>query len=88
MRVGAVADPAGGELGLRQVNVGLSYKIQAFTDLASWALTVTEVTGADASAIQLGLPSLNSGWVYLTFRAPGTVVPGEPRKFMRAVFAE
>ena len=91
VRVGTVADPAdpaGSELGLRQVDEGLSYKIQASTDLASWALTVTEVTGTDASAIQLGLPALSSGWVYRTFRAPGTVVPGEPRKFMRAIFAE
>jgi sulfatase modifying factor 1 len=91
VRVGALADPAdpvGGELGLRQVNDGLSYKIQASTDLASWSLTVVEVTGADASAIQLGLPPLNSSWVYRTFRAPGTAVPGEPRKFMRAVFSE
>ena len=91
VRVGTVADPAdpaGSELGLRQVDDGLSYKIQASTDLASWALTVTEVTGTDASAIQLGLPALSSGWVYRTFRAPGTVVSGEPRKFMRAIFAE
>jgi hypothetical protein len=91
VRVGTVADPAdpaGSELGLRQVDEGLSYKIQASTDLASWALTVTEVAGADANAIQLGLPALSSGWVYRTFRAPGTVVPGEPRKFMRAIFAE
>ena len=49
---------------------------------------MTEVAGADANAIQLGLPALSSGWVYRTFRAPGTVVPGEPRKFMRAIFAE
>ena len=91
LRVGTVAnpaDPAGGELGLRQVADGLSYKIQASTDLASWALTVTEVTGADASAIQLGLPALDPDWVYRTFRAPGTVVPGEPKKFMRAIFAD
>ena len=49
---------------------------------------MTEVTGADASAIQLGLPALDPDWVYRTFRAPGTVVPGEPKKFMRAIFAD
>ena len=81
------ADPAGGELGLKQTADGLFYKIQASDNLASTPLTVTEVTGPDATAIQLGLPALNSGWTYRTFRSPGPVA-GDPVEFMRAVISD
>jgi len=89
VRVGTVldpADPAGGELGLRNAAEAVSYKIQASEDLMPpvWTLTVTEVTGADAAAIQLGLPALNAGWQYRTFRSPGPVA-GDPLEFMRIV---
>ncbi|MCX6878953.1 MAG: hypothetical protein NTW21_34855 [Verrucomicrobia bacterium] len=81
------ADPVGGELGLKQAADGLFYKIQASDDLLSSPLTVTEVTGPDAAAIQLGLPALNSGWTYRTFRSPGPVA-GDPIEFMRVKISE
>ncbi len=90
VRVGTApdpADPAGGELGLRQAADAVRYKIQAFSNLSSGALTVTEVTGADATAIQSVLPALNPGWQYRTFRSSGPAAGG-PREFMRAVIGE
>jgi hypothetical protein len=81
------ADPAGGELGLKQTADGLFYKIQASDNLASTPLTVSEVTAPDATAIQLGLPALNPGWTYRTFRSPGPVA-GDPVEFMRAVISD
>jgi hypothetical protein len=48
---------------------------------------VTEVTGADAAAIQLGLPALNPGWTYRTFRSPGPVA-GDPLEFMRVKISD
>jgi hypothetical protein len=63
---------------------GLTYTIEAGDDLGPWTLDVDEVTGADATAIQSGLPGLSdAGWVYRTFRSPGTV-SGDPREFIRA----
>ena len=81
------ADPAGGELGLKQTADGLFYKIQASDDWRAWTLAVTEVTGPDATAIQLGLPALNPGWTYRTFRSPGPVA-GDPNEFMRAMISD
>jgi hypothetical protein len=90
VRSGATTDPfdsPGGELGLRQNVDGVSYKIQASDEMTNWTLDVAEVTGSDATAIQSGLPALNSGWVYRTFRSPGAVA-GDPREYMRAVIGE
>ena len=81
------ADPAGGEFGLKQTADGLFYKIQASDALGTWTLTVAEVNGVDAAAIQLGLPALNPGWTYRTFRSPGPVA-GDPVEFMRAVISD
>jgi hypothetical protein len=62
----------------------VTYTIEAGDDLGSWTLDVDEVTGADATAIQAGLPDLSgAGWSYRTFRSPGTV-SGDPREFIRA----
>lgn len=71
----------------------LVYHIQGSDTLATgeWTLTVTEVTGPDAAAIQDGLPGLSdidgdltADWTYRTFRTPGTVTDGDPRDFLRA----
>jgi hypothetical protein len=96
VRVGAVpdpADPAGGELVLRQFAEGVAYTIQAsenFTPV-NWTLTVTEVVGADAASIQAGfdppLPALHAGWIYRTFRSAGPVA-GDPEEFMRIKISE
>jgi hypothetical protein len=77
------ADPAGGELILEELADDVSYTIQATDDLADWtALTVSEVAGGDAADIQAGLPAVNPGWVYRTFRSPGPVA-GDPVEFIR-----
>ncbi len=81
------ADPAGGELGLIKVADAVSYRIQASDQLTNWTLTVAEVIGADATEIQVGLPALNAGWIYRSFRSPGPVA-GDPREFMRIVIGE
>ena len=90
VRTGAIADPAdpvGGELGLIKVADAVSYRIQASDQLTNWTLTVAEVTGGDAAAIQAGLPALNAGWGYRSFRSPGPVA-GDPVEFMRIFVGE
>ena len=64
---------------------GVTYRIQGGDTLAApWSLAIAEVTGADATAIQAGLPALSTGWTYRTFRSPGTVADGDPSDFLRA----
>jgi hypothetical protein len=90
VRAGATLDPTdppGGPLVLEQVGDAVSYSIQASDELVNWTLAVTEVIGADAIAIQTGLPALNPGWVYRTFRSPGPVA-GDPIEFMRIVIGD
>ena len=90
VRTGATpepTDPAGGQLVLEQVSDAVSYIIRASDELVNWTLNVTEVIGADAIAIRTGLPVLNPGWVYRTFRSPGPV-EGDPIEFMRLVIGE
>jgi hypothetical protein len=92
VRAGATldpTDPAGGPLVLEHIGDAVSYRIEASEDLTnlSWTLGVTEVVGADATSIQAGLPALNTGWVYRTFRSPGPV-PGDPEEFMHLVIGE
>lgn len=62
---------------------GIIYRIEADEVLATFADTITEVTGPDATAIQSGLPTLSSGWSYRTFRAPGTTT-STGKAFIRA----
>jgi hypothetical protein len=81
------ADPAGGELGLRQAAEAVRYSIQAFSSLTSGPLNVTEVTGPHVLVLHAGLPELNPGWQYRTFRTPGSIASG-PREFMRVVISE
>jgi hypothetical protein len=54
-------------------------------------LAVTEITDADALAIQAGLPTLSdlnndgtSEWSYRSCRSPGTLTDGDPADFLRA----
>ena len=89
VRTGAVpaaSDPAGGPLVLEQTIDDISYNIQASDELAAWTLEVSEVTGGDAAAIQVGLPPVSAGWVYRTFASPGPVA-GDPIELMRVVIA-
>jgi len=48
---------------------GVQYQVRASGDLAAWTLDVDEVT----PAFDAGLPALNSGWTYRTFRIAGPV---------------
>ncbi|HEV3409340.1 MAG TPA: hypothetical protein VG095_03540, partial [Chthoniobacterales bacterium] len=83
----AAGDPAGGPLVLEQTSDGIIYSVQAADSIGTWTLEVSEVTGGDASNIQAGLPPLNAGWTYRTFRSPGAVA-GDPREFMRVQISE
>ncbi len=90
VRNGAVpdpADPAGGELVLKQSTDLLTYRVQATNSLVTFPLDVAEVIGDDATAIQAALPALNSGWTYRTFRSPGPVT-GDASEFVRVVVSE
>ncbi|MEI6536689.1 MAG: hypothetical protein WCN98_15190, partial [Verrucomicrobiaceae bacterium] len=66
---------------------GVIYTIQGTTDLVAGftntVVPVSEVTGGDATAIQTGMPALESGWTYRTFRATGYTVSGSPFVFLR-----
>jgi hypothetical protein len=61
---------------------GAVYRIQAGPELGTWPSVVSEVTGAEATALQAGMPALSSGWVYRSFRAPGNLTT-DPRAFIR-----
>lgn len=63
---------------------GLIYHIQGSDELTTWNLAVGEVLGGDKTAIESGLPALDTGWTYRTFQSPG-VVSGDPKDFLRAV---
>jgi autotransporter-associated beta strand protein len=66
---------------------GVVYTIQGSDTLgaADWPLVVSEITDpTDKAAIQAGLPDLtDGGWIYRTFRSPGTTTDGDPRDFLR-----
>jgi hypothetical protein len=67
---------------------GVIYRIQGSADLSAWTLDVSEVAaGSDRDSIQAGLPALDSGWSYRTFRAPGTV-SGDASNFLRVKVTE
>jgi autotransporter-associated beta strand protein len=64
----------------------LTYLIEASDNLVNWGTPlVSEVTGADATAIQATLtPSApEAGWVYKTFRTDGAAA-NDPSDFIRA----
>ncbi|MEI6536292.1 MAG: hypothetical protein WCN98_13175, partial [Verrucomicrobiaceae bacterium] len=60
---------------------GVIYTIQGTTDLTAGftnLVQVSEVSGGDATAIQNGMPTLDSGWTYRTFRATGYTINSNP----------
>lgn len=61
---------------------GLTYHVQGSDGLTNWGLSISEVTGADATSIQSTMPELQPGWFYRTFRSPGPIV-GDPSDFLR-----
>ncbi|WP_367870113.1 hypothetical protein [Luteolibacter sp. Populi] len=64
---------------------GMVYTVEAAGDLGDWGgPVVTEVTGADATAIQAGLPDPEAGWIYKSFRTSGTAA-ANARRFLRVV---
>jgi hypothetical protein len=79
VRTGAVFAAEGGDL--VSVIDGVRYRIECSADLATWALSVGEVT-PNASFVA-GLPALPAGWNWRTFRAPGDVASAA-RRFLRA----
>ncbi|MEI6535367.1 MAG: hypothetical protein WCN98_08520 [Verrucomicrobiaceae bacterium] len=64
---------------------GVIYEIQGTDDLVAGftgSVAVSEVTGTDATNIQAGLPMLDSGWTYRTFRKSASAV-SSPASFLR-----
>ncbi len=58
----------------------VNYTIQGADQLAIWdTMVISEVI----PALDAGMPPLNSGWSYRTFRTPGSIV-GDPADFIRA----
>ena len=66
---------------------GVVYHIQGSATLSGFPLQVLEVTGADATALQTGLPALSAGWTYRSFRLSGTTT-GEVKGFLRALITQ
>jgi autotransporter-associated beta strand protein len=65
----------------------ITYRVEGDSDLGTFANTISEVTGGDETAIQVGLPTLSTGWTYRTFRDAGTVLTA-PQTFLRAKVSE
>ncbi len=58
---------------------GVTYTVQGTDDLTDWSTMITsEVTPTDAT----GMPTLNAGWTYRTFRTPGAV-SADQRDYLR-----
>ena len=62
---------------------GITYTVEASSDLSAWTVPVVEATGAEVTAMQAGLPALDNGWTYRTFR-PAAALATTPRIFLRA----
>lgn len=76
-----------GPYAMQEVDDSMNYFIEAADVLNAWTVDVTEVTGPDADAIQAGLPPVDAGWTWRTFRSAGAV-PGDSREFMRVRVTE
>ena len=63
---------------------GLIYRVEGTTNFATWDLSLTELTGNAATPFQSGLPQLDSGWTYHSFRTPD----GMTQSFLRAKVTE
>lgn len=63
---------------------GVKYTVEAGDAPSPWNVAVTELTPADAAAVQaaLTLPTLDSSWEWHTFRAAGTP-SSDSRRFIR-----
>jgi hypothetical protein len=72
---------------LLAVEDDIDYHVQATDSLSTFPIEVSEVTGPDAAAIQAGLPALNPGWTYRTFRPPGNI-DAVDEQFMRVLVTE
>ncbi|HEX2749069.1 MAG TPA: hypothetical protein VHM91_13770, partial [Verrucomicrobiales bacterium] len=57
---------------------GVRYHVQGSDDLSTWTLDVDEVT----PALSAGMPALDAGWTYRTFRTPGPV-SADNRDYLR-----
>jgi autotransporter-associated beta strand protein len=89
VRAGATfADDATTHEEISGLTDGVIYRIQGSANLSAWTLDVSEVgAGSDLDAIQAGLPALDAGWIYRTFRTPGTV-SSDASNFLRVQLTE
>ena len=74
-RSGAVFAPAGSAQGA--MVDGITYRVEAATDLQSWTVAVTPVT----PALSAGLPPAPTGYTWFTFRTPGPVTASAKEYF-------
>jgi autotransporter-associated beta strand protein len=86
VRTGATFSASTGDL-LSALIDGIYYRVDGDVDLGTFASSISEVTGGDATTIQTGLPTLSTGWTYRTFSAPGNVTT-VPKSFLRAKISE
>ncbi len=85
VRSGAIFSPDGNNQKAIALADGLTYQIEASNLLNDWGTpVVTEVTGADATAIHASMtpPAPEFGWTYHTFRTDGNV-GSQPKSFIR-----
>jgi hypothetical protein len=61
--------------------------VEAGDDLAGFSSNPVLLDGANAAAIQSGLPALPDGWVYVSFSSP-TSLATDAREFIRLRFTE
>ena len=86
VRTGATFSPSSGDQ-LSALIDGICYRVEGDVNLSTFADSITEVTGDNATTIQTGLPGLSTGWTYRSFRAPGTVATA-PKSFLRASISD
>ncbi|MCP5533944.1 MAG: hypothetical protein H7A49_11700 [Akkermansiaceae bacterium] len=90
MRFTTVAMPPAPPLGpvtMLEPEDQMDYIVEASDTLVGFPVDVDLVEGDEATAIQSGLPPVNPGWSYRTFRSEGPVA-GDPAEFMRVGVSE
>ncbi|MFD0895572.1 autotransporter-associated beta strand repeat-containing protein [Luteolibacter ambystomatis] len=82
--------PSAGNLGelVSSTVDGITYHIQAGTDLASFPFNVDQVTGTNIGTLHDNLPALTGGWSYRSFYVPGSDPAGNAKIFIRAKVTE
>lgn len=81
----AHVDP--GPYAMQELDDGMNYFIEAGGGLDSWSMDVTELPEIYSTAVHFGLPPVDPGWTWRTFRITAPVT-SNPRNFMRVRVTE